>query len=109
MCEAPVLFMPNFSLSFVLETDVCDKRIGAVFMQSKRPIAYLSKSLGIKNLQLSTNEKEFLSLLTAVQKWRHYLKGVPFIIKTDHISLKYLLEQIHYNTKVFASYLGWTM
>jgi RNase H-like domain found in reverse transcriptase len=38
-------------------------------------------------------KKELLALLTAMQKWRHYLQGRPFIIKTDHINLKYLLEQ----------------
>jgi RNase H-like domain found in reverse transcriptase len=32
-------------------------------------------------------------ILAAVQKWRHYLQGGPFVIKTDHISLKYLLDQ----------------
>jgi RNase H-like domain found in reverse transcriptase len=68
MCEAPVLAMPNFSLPFVFETDACDKRIGAVLMQGKRPIAYLSKALGVKNQQLSTYEKEFIALLTAMQK-----------------------------------------
>ena len=62
-------------------------------MQGKRPIAYLSEALGIKNQGLSTYEKEFIALLTAVQKWRHYLQGGKFIIKTDHISLKHLLEQ----------------
>ena len=29
----------------------------------------------------------------AVKKWRPYLLGKPFVIKTDHQSLKHLLEQ----------------
>ncbi|XP_075074758.1 uncharacterized protein LOC142162316 [Nicotiana tabacum] len=32
-------------------------------------------------------------VLSAVDKWRHYLQGGHFIIRTDHHSLKYLLEQ----------------
>ncbi|XP_039011091.1 uncharacterized protein LOC120140134 [Hibiscus syriacus] len=36
----------------------------------------------------SRREDEF-----EVSKWRHYLESNPFIIKTDHEPLKYLLEQ----------------
>jgi RNase H-like domain found in reverse transcriptase len=93
MCTAPVLAMPDFSKSFTLETDASDKGIEAVLIQGKRPIAFMSKALGIKNQQLSTYENEFLALLTTVQRWRHYLQGMPFVIKTDHISLKHLLDQ----------------
>jgi len=32
-------------------------------------------------------------MVFAVQKWRHYLLPNHFVIKTDHSSLKYILEQ----------------
>jgi RNase H-like domain found in reverse transcriptase len=34
-----------------------------------------------------------LALITAVTKWKHYVIGQEFIIKTDQISLKHLLDQ----------------
>lgn len=42
---------------------------------------------------LSTYEKEFWALLRAVKRWKHYLQGHHFVIKTDQQSLKYLLDQ----------------
>ena len=46
-----------------------------------------------KSVHLSPYEKELLALVTAMRKWRPYLFGKPFVIKTDHQSLKYFLEQ----------------
>jgi len=37
-----------------------------------------------------------LGVLFAVKKWRQYLLGREFIIKTHHKPLKYLLEQRMY-------------
>jgi RNase H-like domain found in reverse transcriptase len=58
MSTTPVLALPDFSKPFVLETDASDKGIGAVLMQDHKPIAYLSKALGIKNQLLSTYKNE---------------------------------------------------
>ena len=93
MTEAPVLAIPNFTKSFVLETDACDYGLGAVLMQEGHPVAYLSKSLCTKNQSLSAYEKECMAILMAVDKWRPYLQVKEFTIKTDHKSLLYLTEQ----------------
>jgi len=61
-------------------------------MQNHSPIAFHSQTLKGKALQPSTYENELLALVTAVHKWRPYLLGRPFIIKTDQQSLKYILE-----------------
>jgi hypothetical protein len=61
-------------------------------MQNKRPIAYISKALKGKALHMSTYEKELFALVTAIQKWRPYLLGQSFVVKTDQQSLKFLLE-----------------
>ncbi|KAL3530061.1 hypothetical protein ACH5RR_009383 [Cinchona calisaya] len=92
MSTTPVLALPDFSKPFIVETDAFYGGIGAVLMQDNRPLAYLSKALSKKNFGLSIYE-ESLALVTAVSKWSHYLEAHPCIIKTDHQSLKYLLEQ----------------
>jgi hypothetical protein len=93
MTAAPVLALPNFSQPFVIECDASGIGIGAVLMQSGKPIAFLSKALKGKAVHMSTYEKELFALVTAIQKWRPYLVGRPFVVKTDYQSLKFLLEQ----------------
>lgn len=93
MMSAPVLALPNYSLPFTLETDASASGIGAVLMQQGRPLTYLSKGLAPKHQGLSTYEKELLAIVMATQKWFTYLQGHHFFIKTDHQSLKFLLEQ----------------
>lgn len=93
MVTAPVLAMLNFTKPFVLEMDASRSGIRAILSQEGKPIAYLSKAIKGKTLGLSTYEKEFLAILMATQKWRHYLLPKRFVIKTDHESLKHLLEQ----------------
>ena len=62
-------------------------------MQHGKPVAYLSKALSGRNKDISIYEKEFLTLIMAVEKWRHYLQRNEFTILTDHKSLAYLNEQ----------------
>lgn len=91
--QPPVLALPDFSQEFIIEADACGGVIGAVLMQKGKPLAFMSKALGPQHQGLSVDEKELLALVCPVQKWRPYIIGRAFIIRTNHQSLKYLLEQ----------------
>ncbi|KAJ6862569.1 hypothetical protein NC652_039425 [Populus alba x Populus x berolinensis] len=68
MSQPPVPALPNFDKTFVVETDA-------------------------SGLALSTYERELLAIVYAVTKWKHYLWGRQFLIRTDHSNLKFLLDQ----------------
>nr|GEX35822.1 transposon Ty3-G Gag-Pol polyprotein [Tanacetum cinerariifolium] len=93
LTTTPTLGLPNWSLPFTIECDASGVGIGAVLTQNGHPLAYYSAPSKGTMLTWSTYEKEMLALVKSVRKWRHYLLGRPFVVKTDHMSLKYLLEQ----------------
>ncbi|GKC00007.1 putative mitochondrial protein [Tanacetum coccineum] len=93
MVRAPVLKLLDFSKEFTLETYALGVGLGAVLIQEGHQIAFLSKTLSSQHHLMSTNEKEFLAIVYALEKWRGYLLDRHFKIKTDHFSLKYLLDQ----------------
>lgn len=88
----PVLTLLDFSQPFVVKCDASERGVGAVLMQKGRPVSFFSQALKGKTLVMSTYEKELYALITTVQKWRPYLLGRPFVVRTDNHSLKYLLD-----------------
>ena len=93
MTTAFVLALPDFEALFVVESDSSHNGIGAVLSQKGRPLAYFSKALGPKHRVLLIYEKEMMAILAVVKKWNSYLLGRHFEIKTNHYSLKFLLNQ----------------
>jgi hypothetical protein len=93
LSSAPVLALPDFSIPFHVKTDASGYGVGAVLQQNSHPLAFISKALSPRNQSLSTYEKEHLTILLAVDSWRHYLMQSEFVIHTDQKSLVHLNEQ----------------
>ncbi|KAK5812894.1 hypothetical protein PVK06_028338 [Gossypium arboreum] len=93
LSAAPVLQLPNFVEEFVVECDASDSGFGAVLQQKGHPIAFFSCKIVDRHLKLAAYERELIGLAKAVTHWRPYLWGRHFLIRTDHFSLKYLLDQ----------------
>lgn len=93
MTRTPVSVMSYSSKEFEVHTDASDIGIGIVLVQRGRPLAYLSKVLGVKKVGWSVYFKEMLAIVEVVRVWRPYLMGRKFIIITDQQPLKHMLEQ----------------
>ena len=88
-----MLALPDFTLPFVLECDASGEGIGVALMQEGHPIVFKSWNLSQPERLYSIYDKEMLAIMHALAKFRQYLVGNKFMVKTDHNSLKYFLEQ----------------
>ncbi|MCO5609672.1 hypothetical protein L7F22_063903 [Adiantum nelumboides] len=80
----PLLVLPDLKTPFEVHCDACGDSIGAVLSQEGHPIAYESRRLNSQERGLSVYEKELISVIHALQSWKHYLLGTAFVIYTDH-------------------------
>ena len=106
----PLLFTPNFSLPFNLQTDASDEGLGAVLTQQvegvDRPVLYVSRKLSQRETRYSTVEKECLAIRWAVGSLRYYLLGRPFTLCSDHAPLQWLHRMKDTNARITRWYLA---
>ncbi|XP_066396126.1 uncharacterized protein [Miscanthus floridulus] len=65
----------------------------APFYTRGRPLAFFSRPFAARHIRLATYEHDLIGLVQAVRHWRPYLWGCRFLVRTDHYSLKFLLDQ----------------
>ncbi|MCO5601362.1 hypothetical protein L7F22_055482 [Adiantum nelumboides] len=93
----------DLSKPFEVHYDASGDYLGAVLLREGHAIAYEICRLHSDEQSLGIYEKELLAIMNALDTWKHYLLGTPFIIQTDHQSLKYFMMQ----TKIFDKQLRW--
>ena len=69
LTHAPLLQLPDFNKVFELECDASGIRLGAVWLQGGKPVAYFSEKLSGASLRYSTYDKELYALVRTLQTW----------------------------------------
>lgn len=95
LTTSPVLSFPKKEGEFILETDASNIGIGAVLSQKQdgieKVIAYFSRVFSKSERNYCVTRRELLAIVDSMKSFRHYLLGQKVYIRTDHISLKWLM------------------
>ena len=93
LTSSPILAMPNDTGELVLDTDVCDRAIGAVLSQMQdgveKVIAYAGRSLDKREVNYCVTRKELLSIVYSLKYFKQFLIEKSFKIRTDHAPVSY--------------------
>ncbi|RDY04078.1 Retrovirus-related Pol polyprotein, partial [Mucuna pruriens] len=93
-----ILQAPDWELPFELMCDASNLEHGAVLGQGvgkhSHVIIYVSCILDSAQANYTTNEKELLVIIFALDKFRTYFLGSKIVIFSDHAALKFLLKKL---------------
>ena len=108
LTTVPVLRLPDFERQFVVTTDASDAVVGAIleqdFGKGLQPVAFASRKLNGAEMRYSAYERELLCMVWALAQWKHYFRGLHFVvIQTDHAPLRYLPNQVSVNARIWKS------
>jgi len=87
---------------FILDVDASDTGVGGCLSQMQycdkagceieKPVFFASKSLTKAQRSYCVTRRELLGMVTFMHKYRHYLLGREFLVRTDHSSLRWIMS-----------------
>jgi hypothetical protein len=99
LTSAPILRIADPNEYLMVCIDACKEGIGGVLSQNGYVICYESRKLKENERNYATHDLELATIVHALRKWRHYLMGKMFEMRTDHNGLKYLFDQPNLNAR----------
>jgi hypothetical protein len=93
LMTAPLLQMPDFSKQFIVDCDAFGADFSTMLHQGDGAIVFFSRAVAPHHQKLQASECELIGFLKVVRHWRPYLWGRAFLVRTEHYSLKFLLDQ----------------
>ena len=97
LASPPELALPQSGRTYIVDTDACDKQVGCVLLQEDEndvlhPIGYWSRTLTKPEKNYDATHRECLAIVWAVLVLRPYLEGTHFKVRTDHHSLRWIMN-----------------
>ena len=111
---APILALPDPDRAFSVICDASDFVIGSALLRTdaegrERVMAFESRQLEAAERSNSVHDKELLAMKHALVKLRvHLLDSKPFVIDTDHASLRTVTQSLHLSQRMarWLSFFG---
>ena len=106
LLKAPILALPDPERPFSVVCDASDFAIGSALLQPdangrERVIAFESRQLKAAEKNYPVHDKELLAMKYALIKFRvHLLGSKPFVIYTDHASLRTATQSPHLSQRM---------
>jgi hypothetical protein len=93
------LRIADLNMDFMVCTDACKEGLGGVLSQNGFVVCYESRKLKDNKKNYDTHDLELAAIVHTLRKWRHYLMGRRFELRTYHNGLKYLFDQPNLNVR----------
>jgi hypothetical protein len=106
MVTTPILVFPDWERTFHVHVDASAMALGAIYVQPRawdldQPIPFARKKLSESEKNYNTTEREGLSMVYALQKFRQHLLGKHFKMFTDHSAIKYLVNKTMLGGRIY--------
>jgi hypothetical protein len=99
LTSAPILRIADPNEDLIVCTDACKKGLGGVLSKNGFVVCYESRKLKEHERIYATHDLELETIVHTLNKWRHYLMGKRFELRTNHYGLKYLFDQRTLNSR----------